>query len=273
VSNSINHYFSDWRSRQKEDLNIAKMQAAAQEFAERTLKRWQQSKQTVDGRTELLFTTLANQTADEYFLFNALENLQKQLTHHGADVNVDQLGTEIKKGDCMLLQVPGEKWISAAAGARLDGSLPLKDFQLVRCVRLVRVMVQAYTTSGMRTLVEEGGDEGIIFPTGKVSISAGDSKDAWALVLRSKLGLPDLWLRQFVSLACCGATTVEVNQSNKYPGLPSWYIVDEVTVKVKIDADQSELRLIGLPNGVGFKSLSRNGNNNRRQWVWLDVKR
>jgi hypothetical protein len=263
---------NDWRARQKDDIHAANMQRASQEFAAHTKKRWRLNKQMVDGRTEILINALANQTVDEYFQLNDADNIHDQLMTHGIRLNSDLLKKEIKKGDCQLLRIPSEKWIAASASDAQRPKLSDIDYQLVRCVRIIRVIVNGKTTQGIRTLIEDhqdGGQENIdYYPTAKVCINAGDAENAWPSVLHGKLGLSDPWLRQFVTMASCAETVADVQTSNKFPGLPTWYLVDEVTVNVNDAADKQELKLLGLPQGENFRGT---GKHRHRTWLWADL--
>jgi hypothetical protein len=231
---------------------------ASRDFAERTMKRWRTNHQQVDSRAEILLQALAKQTSEEYHQYNDSDNLQDRLKGHGIKLNVDQLRKEIKKGDCQLLKIPCkemQKIRSSGSGRSSEG-----EDQVVRCVRIVRVVVTGKTVNGLRTLIDgdpakkESGDH---FPTGKVMMSAGAAENAWLLVLHDKLGLAVDWLQQFISVQSCAETVVEVQTSNKFPGLPTWYIVDEVNVRVQDKADQGELKLLGLPLGIQFRGTGK----------------
>jgi hypothetical protein len=132
------------------------------------------------------------------------------------------------------------------------------------------VVVTGKTVNGLRTLIDgdpakkESGDH---FPTGKVTMSAGVAENAWLLVLHDKLGLAVDWLQQFISVQSCAETVVEVQTSNKFPGLPTWYVVDEVNVRVHDKADQGELKLLGLPLGIQFRGT---GKHRQRLWLWTE---
>jgi len=271
----------DWRSKQKEETET-KVKASAnwqasRDFAERTMKRWRANNQTVDQRAETLLRALATQTSDEYVHYNDSDNLQEHLRAHGIKLNVDHLKKEIKRGDCQLLKISQKKTgsetpvhmtrtRSASSGRSGDG-----EEQVVRCVRIVRVVVASKTINGIRTLIDgdpakkESGDH---FPTGKVGMSAGAAETAWLLVLHDKLGLAVDWLQQFISVKSCAETVVEVQTSNKFPGLPTWYIVDEVNVRVNENSDHGELKLLGLPLGIQFRGT---GKHRQRLWLWADT--
>jgi hypothetical protein len=269
---SMSLSMNDWRAKQKQDIHAAGMQKASMEFAARTKLRWRVNKQMVDGRTEILINALANQTVEEYFHYNDVDTIDDHLKTYGLRLNSDLLKKEIKRGDCQLLRIPAEKWIAVPASV-IHRRTSNSDYQLVRCVRIVRVIVQARTTDGFRTLIEDhqGGTQDNLdhYPTAKVGINAGDAENAWPSVLHSKLGLPDPWLRQFVTMASFAETVAEVQTSNKFPGLPTWYLVDEVTVNVSEAADKQELKLLGLPQGENFRGT---GKHRHRTWLWADVK-
>jgi hypothetical protein len=240
------------------------MHKASQEFAERTLRRWRVNKQMVDAQTEILINGLAKQTSEEYFQLNDVERLEENLSSHGIRVNADQLRKEIKKGDCQLLKIASPP--SGSQRSKYSSSEP----EVVRCLRIIRVVMHARTNYGMRTLVEdhESKSEDVDhYPTAKVSMDAGDAESAWPSVLQSKLGLPDPWLRQLVTLSSCAETVVEVQASSSFPGLPTWYIVDEVIVNVNEEGDKNELKLLGLPNGDQFRGT---GKHRHRTWLWAD---
>jgi hypothetical protein len=232
---------------------------------------WRVNKKNAEPRVEMLFNALAKQTNEEYFRYNASDNLQDHLKSHGVRVNVDSLKQEIKNGYCRLLRMP-----SAAAEERASPTsmnfrrLSDDDGQLlVRCVRIVRVVVKGRTLEGMRTLIEndlsnEDGDD--LFPASKVRIDACEAQTAWVSVLHEKLGLPNNWLQQFLTLHSCADTTVRV--SNECPRLPTWCIVDEAFVHVNDNADISELRLLGLPAGGIFRGT---GINRQHIWLWADL--
>jgi hypothetical protein len=206
-----------------------------------------------DPQLEMLLNALEKQTSDEYFYYNLSENLQEHLRPHGVRANVSILKQDIENGSSRLLRI-----------ASSDG-----DGQLVRCVRVLRVIVKGRTVDGMRVLIEndpsnQGSTENP-FPTSKINLDC-DLEVAWLGILKEKLGLPNNWISQFLSLESCKEATLKV--SYECPGLPTWCIVEEANVRVNDTADKSELMLLGLPAGGIFRGAGRKC---QRIWLWADV--
>ena len=143
--------------------------------------------------------------------------------------DVDHLKQDARNGYSRLLRVPSEENISSSQRQVSTDS----DGQLVRCVRMVQVLVQGRTHDGMRTIIENDLSNihyGDLLPTKKVCIDTGDVQNAWVSVLHENLGLPNGWLQQFITLTSCGEAMVKV--SNECPGLPTWCIFNQVCVYV-----------------------------------------
>lgn len=153
--------------------------------------------------------------------------------------------------------------------------------KLIRFVRLLRVSLLMKSTAGTHIfeLIEVHRDvtsieelelpesertferEGIGVPlTAKISLDEHDVLGCCHKLLTERLGLSASWQEKFLipyDIEYPGGldSYVEERDSKNYPGLPSWYLIDEYTFTVDRHREGLEAgNLLGLPNDAKFET-------------------
>lgn len=247
-------------------------QAASKAFAEVTIESWKSRSKQPSEEEEMLMEALLAQTSTEYVSLHDRGQMKSTLKRNGVEADKFAMGRQ----SLMMLfkEIEAEKC-----------HLILMESQyVVRFVRILRVTIKANTPHGTCILVEvsrearvaqqQTTDKDARLLVAKLNIDEIDVEIALAENLNEMLGLSQKWQDENIILRRSGDPIVEARDSKEFPGLASWYLVEEIEVEIKDLAVKASEQLLGLPAGDAFTTQSMLNHNRmckrKHHWAWMD---
>jgi hypothetical protein len=241
-------------------------------FATTTLQDWKAH--GLEGKVSLRAKSLMQKLSDakptEYLMVNHSENVKHVMEDCGAKVDIESLKKDIKEGKCQLLLM-------------LDPQSKDDEPCLILVIRLIRLLMKAKTNQGVRTLIEEERQESgqeqhankSMQIVAQVCLDEADMEVALQDCLDKKLNVTTEWQKRNLAITKINDPEIEVKECSNFKGLHTWYLVSDVEMRVKEDANSSELEAIGLPQGSQFKTRSQKSINRQINvhhfWGWAPL--
>jgi hypothetical protein len=257
--------------------SVEDVEQAIQNWAKHALGEWRRHQKHVSDELLAVISSIQQQPSAEYECLNRSDTLDEVLQVRGVSVDTGVLREEIDVGKTLLMLVPNKQ---DPAGARLGEG----QTDLIRFCRVLRVKMRANTAlRGEQILIEAKHAREVNYLAKdtaatrfigfKLCVDEIDIEVALKNLLQLRLNLSPDWQDQYISVRKIYDPKLEVRDSKEFPGLTSWYLVDEMDVDIIDGAVKAGENILGLPAGDQFATKNQKNRNRIRErqhnWCWV----